>query len=253
MQQHRLHDSGIAPSPFNLISYFSAARYPAFEHQPSVMYFPGLGLSVPTSFPVVINARVGVHPHHASAVAGGVCCAVLAFVDGAGLLAGAGGRCRLLAGAADSLVAAALKVDCLPEPNWQAGATAGVAAAESAAVAFLDLLSGRGGVGAGWSCATSRLTSSRIVRGVGGSALLRARLLAGWSQNHHLSQQESAAAVFAVRRVRSSGSFRTRLLGDGRGIAGSRRIVGGIGSRALLGTDFFVWSPRNCLTPPSPC
>jgi len=68
--------------------------------------------------------------------AGGVCCAVLAFVDGAGLLAGAGVAAGLLAGSRYSLVAAGAEVDLLAGAELAAGATAGVAAAESAAVAF---------------------------------------------------------------------------------------------------------------------
>jgi hypothetical protein len=71
--------------------------------------------------------------------AGGVCCAVLAFEDEAGLLAGgvAGG---LLAGAADSLLAAGAGVDLLAGAELAAGTVAGVAAVESVAVAFFDLL-----------------------------------------------------------------------------------------------------------------
>jgi hypothetical protein len=71
--------------------------------------------------------------------AGGVCCAVLVFEDETGLLAGgvAGG---LLAGAADSLLAAGAGVDLLAGAELAAGTAAGVAAVESVAVAFFELL-----------------------------------------------------------------------------------------------------------------
>src|SRR5258708_12192672 len=71
--------------------------------------------------------------------AGGVCGAVLVLVVAAGLLAGAGVVAGLLAGAADSLLAAGAGVDLLAGAELAAGA-AGVAAVESAAVAFFVLL-----------------------------------------------------------------------------------------------------------------
>jgi hypothetical protein len=69
----------------------------------------------------------------------GVCCAVPLFVDEAALLAGAGAAAGLLAGAADSLLAAGAVVDLLGGAELTGGA-AGVAAVESVAVAFFELL-----------------------------------------------------------------------------------------------------------------
>jgi hypothetical protein len=70
--------------------------------------------------------------------AGGVCCAVLVLVEGAGLLEVAALAAGLLAGA---LLASGVRDGLLAGVELAAGAPAGAAGGESAAVVFLDLLS----------------------------------------------------------------------------------------------------------------